>query len=156
MGKTSKQAKKAKGRVQYAALPFRLVGGGVEILLITSRETRRWVVPKGWPMKGLSPSAAAAREALEEAGIEGSVAEHAIGAFTYRKRLRDGTSVDLLVDVFPLQVATERAQWPEKDQRERRWFRTDEAAEAVAEPELARLIRGFGLAHAIPQSPSRA
>jgi 8-oxo-dGTP pyrophosphatase MutT (NUDIX family) len=150
MGKSSKQAKKAKGRLQYAALPFHLVEGGVEVLLITSRETRRWVVPKGWPMKNLSPSAAAAREAFEEAGIEGSVAEGAIGAFTYRKRLRDGTSVDLLVDVFPLQVTTERAQWPEKDQRERRWFRTDEAAEAVAEPELARLIRGFGLAHASP------
>ena len=74
---------------QYAALPWRNAQG-FEILLITSRETRRWVIPKGWPMPGNSPAESAAQEAYEEAGIRGKIAVQAIGHYGYRKRLRGG------------------------------------------------------------------
>ncbi|MDX7951092.1 NUDIX hydrolase [Lichenihabitans sp. Uapishka_5] len=132
-------------RQQYAALPFRR-GDGLEIMLITSRETRRWVVPKGWPMKGRRPRGTAAREAMEEAGISGAVAKAAIGSYVYIKRGIGGKSWPCRVDVFPLEVRVERATWRERKQRTRQWFNYIEAADAVAEPDLKGLILAFGVA----------
>lgn len=130
---------------QYAALPWRRGGaGGIEVMLITSRETRRWVIPKGWPITGLDPGASAAQEALEEAGITGDVWAEPIGAYDYDKRLKNGRLQPVEVEVFPLAVGEERDAWPEKGQRERRWFAAVEAADLVAEPRLAELIREFG------------
>lgn len=140
--------KKRKKRVQYAALPYRRGPDGVEILLVTSRETRRWVVPKGWPMKGLKPAAAARREALEEAGMVGRIAKNAAGTYEYDKRLRTGDVVVCRVHVFPLRVEKQRERWREMDQREVRWFTPEEAAASVAEPDLAGIIRRFGEAKA--------
>ena len=131
-----------RGSVQLAALPWRNAASP-EILLITSRETRRWVIPKGWPMVGLSAPEAAAREAFEEAGVEGDIDATAIGCFGYWKELREGRLKAVDVDVFPLRVAKELDEWPERGERTRRWFPKDEAAEAVDELELWSLIRGF-------------
>jgi 8-oxo-dGTP pyrophosphatase MutT (NUDIX family) len=131
---------------QIAALPYRREDGAsapVSILLVTSRETKRWVIPKGNPMAGLPPHAAAAVEAEEEAGVRGAVCPTPLGSYHYEKRLRDGASLMLEVDVFPLAVAEELPSWKEKDERERRWFSRLEAAEAVEEPDLAALIRSF-------------
>jgi 8-oxo-dGTP pyrophosphatase MutT (NUDIX family) len=148
MAKSTKKAKKSKQRTQFAALPFRYSDPGrLEVLLITSRETRRWVIPKGWPIKGLSPARSAAREAFEEAGLEGVVSDQPIGSFQYRKRMRDGASVTCDVDVFPLEVTRQLESWPEQGQRDLRWFGANEAAAAVDEPELARMLRSFGLGH---------
>ncbi len=136
--------KKAAG-TQYAALPYRVApDGGVEILLITSRRTRRWIVPKGWPIEGLEPSASAAREALEEAGICGETQKEPIGFFHYFKVLRHNVNVPCKVDVFALKVTRQRKTWPEKDERELRWFALPEAAQAVEEPQLRKLILKFG------------
>ena len=132
-------------RQQFAALPFRH-RGGVEIMLITSRETRRWIVPKGWPMKGRRPRGTAAREALEEAGITGKVARNAIGSYTYIKRGLGGKSWACRVDVFPLEVRMERDEWRERAQRTRQWLSYIEAAAAVTEPGLKALILAFGVA----------
>ncbi|MEJ1160304.1 NUDIX hydrolase [Prosthecomicrobium sp. N25] len=129
-------------RLQYAALPFRRESG-LEVMLVSSRETRRWVIPKGWPMKGLKPHAAAAREALEEAGLEGKVGKQAIGSYTYGKRMPDGSVVSCRVEVYPLEVAKQRKAWPEKGERTTRWFSAEEAAGAVEESELGELIRDF-------------
>ncbi len=154
MAESVKSVKKAKLRAQFAALPFRYSETDrVEVLLITSRETRRWVLPKGWPIKGLSPGKSAAREAYEEAGVEGVVADRSIGSFQYRKRLRDGTTVTCDVDVFPLEVTGQRESWPEQGQREMRWCGVNEAAGMVQEPELARMLRSFGLVHPTPSAP---
>ena len=143
MSRSSKRlARRTGSGVQYAALPY-TVDGGVKGLLITSRETRRWVIPKGWPMKRLSASHAAAREALEEAGVSGEVAPEAAGAYRYVKRMRDGATIACLVQVFPLRVTEEHAHWPEEIQRERAWFTPGEAAARVAEPELKALLRAF-------------
>ncbi len=131
-------------RGQSAALPWRRTpGGGVEVLLITSRETRRWVVPKGWPIKGLKSPQTAAREAFEEAGVEGEVGRKKIGVFHYDKRLRSGRVQKVRVSVYPLKIGTERVAWPEAQERERLWIAPAEAAALVQEPELAALLRAF-------------
>jgi 8-oxo-dGTP pyrophosphatase MutT (NUDIX family) len=130
--------------VQYAALPFRPGVEGVEILLVTSRETQRWVIPKGWPMRGRKPHATAAREAFEEAGVVGLVGRNAIGAYRYVKLLRNGAPLVCEVDVFPLLVERQRKHWREQHQRTAHWFNVEEAAEAVREPELQALIARFG------------
>ena len=130
--------------IQYAALPYRLSGDTLEILLITSRRTRRWIIPKGWPMEGRQPSMCAALEALEEAGISGEIEKSAIGHYQYLKQFKLGVSVPCKVDIFPLKVTRERKTWAERNQRERRWCTIAEAAAAVVEPELRRLIINFG------------
>ena len=131
-------------RVQYAVLPWREFGEGrFEILLISSRETRRWVIPKGWPMRGLSPNFAAMREAYEEAGVEGYASLSAIGTYAYDKILANGRSQSVVVDVFALQVSEEHTEWPEMAEREKLWVAQGEAADLVAEPQLQTLIREF-------------
>jgi 8-oxo-dGTP pyrophosphatase MutT (NUDIX family) len=134
---------KAAG-VQYAALPYRVVGQRVEILLITSRDTRRWVIPKGWPMQGLRPHETAAVEAMEEAGLIGQIEERPIGAYRYLKALKDHREIAVQVTVFPVLVTGQEERWKEQGQRECAWFRYTRAAALVAEPSLRRLIRDFG------------
>lgn len=132
---------------QIAALPYRSEGEGLDapirILLITSRETKRWVIPKGNPMSGLPAHLAAAAEAEEEAGIVGAVCPTPLGSYRYRKRRRNGASLMVDVEVFPLAVAQELPDWKERHQRERRWFSLAEAVEAVEESDLGELIGSF-------------
>jgi 8-oxo-dGTP pyrophosphatase MutT (NUDIX family) len=132
---------------QFAALPYR-DRHGLEILLLTSRDTRRWVIPKGWPMKGLPPHGAAACEAIEEAGVVGRVSKKPIGNFQYTKRLIDGAPLQCTVDVFPLKVAKQLTHWPEQEERTAHWFAPEEASELVDEPDLRALILAFKDVHA--------
>ncbi|MBB5707832.1 DUF47 family protein [Sphingopyxis panaciterrulae] len=133
---------------QIAVLPYRFGGPGMdgptEILLITSRGTGRWVIPKGNPLTGMPLHASAAVEAEEEAGVIGAVCPTPIGSYQYRKRRANGASVMLDVEVFPLAVTRELGEWKEQDERERRWFPFSEAAGAVDEADLQALIRSFG------------
>lgn len=126
---------------QCAALPFRLVGTIPLVLLVTSRETRRWIVPKGWLKKSVSPGAMAAREAFEEAGVLGTVGADPIGTYCYLKRLPDGSAVLCNVAVFLLEVTQVLAEWPEMDQRERRWLRAGDAAALISDSGLSPLLR---------------
>jgi 8-oxo-dGTP pyrophosphatase MutT (NUDIX family) len=129
-------------RVQYAALPYRLSGKSrTEVMLVTSRETQRWIIPKGWPQKGKAPHDSAAREAFEEAGVVGAVGKRAVGSFPYQKRLKNGVVTVCQVHVFPLRVRRQSKQWPEKEQREVKWVSAKEAAETVKEPMLSEIIR---------------
>src|SRR6476659_9321378 len=100
---------------QYGAVPFAIdKGGRVRVALLTSRQTGRWVIPKGWPMAGRKPMQAAVREAYEEAGLIGLVSRgNPIGHYRYRKRLRTGRSVICKVSVFLLRVRRELTDWPE-------------------------------------------
>ncbi len=125
---------------QCAALAFAEQEGETKILLVTSRETHRWVLPKGWTEKHLAPHEAAAKEAFEEAGIMGEIRDTPIGSYAYMKRISDGCSIACEVDVFPMQVRRLLDDWPEKAQRERRWFTLPEAAMAVEEGELVTLL----------------
>lgn len=131
---------------QVAALCYRTFPR-LEILLITSRETRRWVTPKGWPMKNRTDPDAAAREAYEEAGVEGEVSPEPFGFFGYDKTLKTGNVRPVLAALYPLKVEVELADWPERSQRARVWYTVEEAAAAVREDDLADLIRAFGAAH---------
>jgi 8-oxo-dGTP pyrophosphatase MutT (NUDIX family) len=130
-------------RVQYGALPYRLRRGSrqPQFMLITSRESRRWVIPKGWPKKGKSPQYSAAREAFEEASIVGAVANRAVGSFSYEKRLKGGAVVVCDVRVFPMQVQRQNKQWPEKQERVVKWLSASQAAQKVNEPMLGQIIR---------------
>jgi 8-oxo-dGTP pyrophosphatase MutT (NUDIX family) len=129
-------------RLQYAALPYR-AHDDLEVLLITSRETGRWVLPKGWPMKGRKPHACAAREALEEAGVKGRIGKNAIGAYRYVKRLAEDAAIPCSVQVYPLRVERQLKCWPEQGQRSLAWFSAADAASLVDEDELATLIEAF-------------
>jgi 8-oxo-dGTP pyrophosphatase MutT (NUDIX family) len=137
-----KTVARPRPRAQCAALPYRL-SPELEILLVTSRETGRWVIPKGWPKKSKSRRETAALEAVEEAGVEGRIARKSCGVYGYVKFLRSGEGQACRVSVFPLEVAVQRDAWREQDQRTARWFAWEEAAAAVLEPDLAKLIRKF-------------
>lgn len=132
----------ARPRRQYAALPFR-VRPALQIMLVSSRETRRWILPKGWPIKGMKPHQVAEVEALEEAGLIGKIGKQAIGAYHYVKRMPNGAGLVCEVDVFPMRVEKQRKNWPEREQRTTGWFDAHEAAALVDEPELRDLILGF-------------
>lgn len=132
-------------REQYGALCYRVrkKAPAIEILLITSRDTGRWVIPKGWPMDGKSAAAAAAREAWEEAGVKGTIRNTPVGSYTYLKGLPHGLKVECRVRVFPLAVDDLSKNFPEKDERRAEWVSCPEAASRVQEPGLKDLILAF-------------
>jgi uncharacterized protein len=133
---------------QIAALPYRHLSDDpaqpMQILLVTSRDTGRWIIPKGNLMPGIADHAAAAVEAQEEAGLTGTISAQAIGSYPYAKALADGTSIAMTVAVYPLRVTHEAATWKEQQQRTRQWFSVADAVARVDEPELKALIAGFG------------
>lgn len=126
--------------LQIAALCWRIKRGKLEVLLITSRDTGRWVLPKGWPMAGLDAHAAASIEAWEEAGVQGDVSDTAIGAYHYDKLHVAKAPQHCEVAVYPLRVARLAPKFPERKQRRRKWFTAQKAAKSVAEVGLAGLI----------------
>ena len=131
-------------RRQFAALPWRRTAdGAVEVLLITSRETRRWVIPKGWGKKKEPGALAAAREALEETGVHGRITDEPIGKYRYEKLMKSGQPQAVRVHVYALEVETERTTWPEKAIRDKLWIAPDHAARLVDEPELKALLLEF-------------
>ena len=120
---------------QSAVVPYRLVDGLLEVLLITSRRRRRWTLPKGIVERGMTAAASAAKEAYEEAGVRGDVGSVPLGAYDYRKW--GGTC---RVEVYPLRVLEELDAWPEAHERERRWLPLAEAIDAVRKDDLRRLL----------------
>jgi 8-oxo-dGTP pyrophosphatase MutT (NUDIX family) len=140
---TSREGADGQPARQVAALVWRPAPDGLDVLLITSRNTRRWVVPKGWPIDGLSPEAAAAQEAFEEAGAIVGEGE-SLGSYRYDKIMKDGTLFACVVAVFALPVVRLLDEWPEKEQRTRRWYGARAAAVRVAESDLAQLMSDFG------------
>jgi 8-oxo-dGTP pyrophosphatase MutT (NUDIX family) len=140
--------------VQVAALPYRIVDGEAEVLLVTSRGTRRWIIPKGWPMKGKKHHRVAELEALEEAGAQGQVARRPFGQYEAWKRLSDHFLL-CTVEVFPLLVRRQRKSWLEQSQRRALWFKILDAADIVEEPGLRSVIRDFAESLAEAAKPSR-
>lgn len=126
---------------QVAALPYISLGGQTHVLLITSRERGRWILPKGWPVKGLSYSQAAAREAEEEAGVIGTVSPEPLGHFDYQKRMSKGYEVRCSVLVYPLHVIEHRLDWKERNDRQMRWCTLSEAASQVDDSGLGHLLQ---------------
>lgn len=140
---TRKRVRRKTTGIQYAALPYRENGDRLEVLLVTSRRRRRWIIPKGWPIEGCRPATCAAREALEEAGVSGQMGKVPVGRFRYQKQLRPGVDLPCRVEVFALKVTREHESWAEMDVRERRWCPPAEAAALAGDPELGLLLRKF-------------
>ena len=129
--------------VQCAALPWRRQNGVLEFLLITTRNTKRWIIPKGWPEAELSPAENAAREAFEEAGVTGRIGADPVGSYHYLKEKKDGGGMPCTVDVFALAVTKQLDDWPEKGTREMLWLPPEQAAAKVSEPALRQLLKNF-------------
>ncbi|MFJ6322201.1 MULTISPECIES: NUDIX hydrolase [unclassified Rhizobium] len=132
-------------RNQYGALCFRYINGGdeLEILVVTSRDSGRWILPKGWPMKGKEPYEAAEIEARQEAGVCGKVWRTPIGRYTYLKDLDDGKVVPCMVEMFQLEVNEVKTNFKERGQRRVEWVSPNEAARRVREIELKSLLVNF-------------
>ena len=134
-------------RAQYAALCYRVRDNASDpdILLLTSRDTGRWVIPKGWPMGGKAGYEVAAQEALEEAGVIGEAERQPVGCFGYDKAMPEGLKMPCEVQVHVLKVTEYAEEFKEKGKRRIEWFSPREAVERVQEPELKKLIRDFAL-----------
>jgi 8-oxo-dGTP pyrophosphatase MutT (NUDIX family) len=116
----------------------------LEILIVTTRQSRRWIVPKGWPIKRLTPSKSAAREAFEEAGVRGKIGARAIGNFRYKKTAgQTDDDPDYEVKIFPLLVKRQSASWPEYGQRVVQWVDPEKAISLIREPELKSIVAKF-------------
>lgn len=129
-------------QVQFAALCTRKNGKDEDVLLITSRDTGRWIIPKGWPIDGLDGAETALQEAWEEAGVSKAKAEkEPVGNYTYDKVLKDGTALPVLTSVYRIRVSELADKYPEAHERERCWVSPKVAATRVDEPELRDLLR---------------
>lgn len=139
---SQQKAKKTDVRSQFGALVYRIVNGKVQVLLITSRGSQRWIIPKGWPMWGLTPAQAASQESWEEAGVKGKPTDHCLGLFSYNKII-DKHPMPCVVMVYPVKAQKLAKDFPENGQRRRKWFSLKKAAAKVAEPELAKILATF-------------
>ena len=158
--RVSRLAKAALGKIfptslQFGALPYRFgKDGELEILLITTRRSKRWIIPKGAPIKGLKPSRSAAQEAFEEAGVRGSVSEKPFGDFRFRKTLEGAPSILCQGKVFPLEVKTQMRYWPEAQQRAVAWISPEEACARLNDDGLRLLVARFA-AKTKPKRPNK-
>ena len=129
---------------QIAALPMHWdKSGSMSVLMVTSRDTGRWVMPKGWRMDGKKPWVAAEIEALEEAGAVGYIGSEVVGIYYYDKILGDGDALRCKVTVYPMIVERLRKRWKERQERKRRWFSPRAAAKRVDEEDLAALLQSL-------------
>lgn len=138
--KLKSHVRKERSGQQCAALPLMIRNGETMAMLVTSRETRRWLLPKGWSEADLAPHELAAKEAFEEAGLVGDIEPTPIGSYSYEKRLRGGRTVRCSVQVFPMWVTRQLKRWPERRQRKAKWFTLGQAALAVDEADLVTLF----------------
>ncbi len=123
-------------RLGTKAVPKHETFPEIEVLLITSRKRKHWIIPKGVVEPGMLPQTSAAKEAFEEAGIAGNVSDHAIGM--YRREKWQGTCT---VEVFLLEVTTVFDEWPERAIRDREWMGIEEAIRRIREEHLQNLFR---------------
>ena len=121
---------------QSAVVPYRIGSDGLEVLLVTSRRGSHWVLPKGIVDPGLTASESAAKEAKEEAGVEGAVGARSLGKYRYKKW--GGTCK---VEVFPMEVTAEADDWLESQTRKREWMTVAEATKRLSKKGLRKIVR---------------
>lgn len=137
------EAGKRGVRTQFGALCWRKRADEIQVLLVTSRRRKRWIIPKGWPQDKATPAKAARTEAWEEGGVEGKVKPICLGIYSYNKELNSGAPLPCVVAVFPVRVKKLHDKFPEKGDRRRKWFSLTKAAKLVDEPELSSLLMSF-------------
>ena len=130
-------------RTQFGAICWRRHRDEVQVLLVTSKRSKRWIVPKGWPQDGATPAEAATTEAWEEGGVKGKARPVCLGIYSYSKERADSENMPCVVAIFPVKVENLSKDWPEAGVRKRRWFSLKKAAGLVDEPELAAMLRKF-------------
>jgi 8-oxo-dGTP pyrophosphatase MutT (NUDIX family) len=130
-------------RDQVGALVWRFEKGVLQVLLVSSRDTGRYVIPKGWTEKKLTDPEAAANEAFEEAGVRGPISDIPLGSFSYTKVIEPGFALPCVITVYPMEALYILKVWPEMKERTRYWMTLMQAAESVDEPELKVLIEDF-------------
>ena len=136
---------------QSAVLPYRFRKDRLELLLVTSTGTKRWILPKGHIEPGLSARESAEFEALEEAGVVGTTGPRSIGTYQYQKRPEKGGE-RCRVRVFAMAVTRVLKSYPEKSKRKRKWVTCKKALQEIQEPELRALIEQFASSETIPLS----
>jgi len=137
-----RDAAKTDLRTQFAALCYRVKKEKLQVCIITSRGSGRWIVPKGWPMDGETPTDAAAKEAFEEAGLKGKIGTRPLGVFSYYK-VRSADELPCIAVVYPMKVKKILDDWPEKKARTRKWVSRKKAAELLDDPELREIVLNF-------------
>ena len=129
---------------QAGVIAYRIRRGEVQVLLMTSRDTGRWIIPKGNIKPGASPSKAAVQEAFEEAGIKGTIVSSTpFGMYTYYKKVGSAEVRAAAVEVFLLQVKEQLKKWPEKGERKLAWVSAKKAVELVEEPGVVPLLHSL-------------
>ncbi|MFD1159975.1 NUDIX hydrolase [Roseovarius aestuarii] len=136
-------ASKSDVRTQFAALCFREKDGKTQLLLITSRGSGRWIIPRGWPMDNKTPCEAALIEAWEEAGVRGKAYGTSLGLYSYTRDIGEETRVPCVAMIYPVKVKSLARDFPEAGQRKRKWLSPKKAAESVNESELAHILKAF-------------
>jgi len=136
-------AEKTALRTQFGGICYRVRRDRVQVLLVTSRTNKRWIVPKGWPMDGATPVQAVLREAYEEAGVEGRVTGQCVGIYSYVKSLSKNENLPCIVALYPVLVTRLLNNYPEKSDRKRKWFSLKKATAAVNNPELCQILKDF-------------
>ena len=134
---------KTELRTQFAALCFKIKKKELEFLLVTSRGSGRWTLPKGWPIDGLTPAQTASREAFEEAGVEGTPLEICIGFYHYNKSIGSKGMLPCIAAVYPVRVTGLFKKFPEHSERQRIWLKREKAADTVDDLALKKMIRNF-------------
>jgi 8-oxo-dGTP pyrophosphatase MutT (NUDIX family) len=130
--------------LQAGVIAYRIRRGEIQVLLLTSRDTGRWIIPKGNIKSGITPSQAAAQEAFEEAGVKGTIVSSTpLGMYTYFKQLRSGEVRAAAVEVFLLQVKKQLKKWPEKGERKLAWVSAKKAVGLIEEPGVVPLLLGL-------------
>ena len=129
--------------LQHAALCHRKSEDGQEVLLVTS-SNGRWILPKGWPIDGLSGGETALQEAWEEGGVKtGEVSKKPIGTFSGVKKFDDGRKIPCETSVYAIDVTKIANDYPEADSRERQWVSVDEAEKLVDDSALLEVIKSL-------------
>ena len=134
---------KTELRMQFAALCFKVEKKRLEFLLVTGRGSGRWMLPKGWPIDGLTPAQIASKEAFEEAGVEGTPLEICIGHYHYRKDIGSKRIRPCIAAVYPVHVMGLSKKFPEHGERRRMWFKRKKAADTVEDLALKKIIGNF-------------
>lgn len=129
-------------RAQVAALCYRYKNDKLQVCIVTTRNTGRWIIPRGWPTHKHTPADGAALEAYEEAGVRGTAYPDSIGAYSYDKPLAGGVA-PVMVVVYAIAVSKTARDWPEKGQRKRKWLSPKKAAQKLADPGLQQIVGRF-------------
>ena len=139
---------------QAGVIAYRILDGKVQVLLMTSRDTGRWIIPKGNINGSATPAKAAEKEAYEEAGVKGTITSSVpLGIYTYFKTLASGETRAATVEVYLLRVKQRLKKWPEKGERKLSWLSTKEAVARVEEPGVVPLLlRVIGLRNRFSES----